>query len=59
MKGMIAESIETNLKVLSMAPDFAIAHNNLAIAYLESGSRNWRWPTATRRRSATASPLRS
>ena len=37
MKGMIDKCIETNLKVLKLEPDFAIAHNNLAIAYLENG----------------------
>jgi tetratricopeptide (TPR) repeat protein len=37
MKGMIAESIETNRKAVEIAPDFAVAHNNLAIAYLENG----------------------
>jgi tetratricopeptide (TPR) repeat protein len=34
---MIAESIETNLKALKLHPDFAPAHHNLAIAYLEKG----------------------
>jgi tetratricopeptide (TPR) repeat protein len=37
MNGQIKESIETNLKALKLAPDFAVAHNNLAIAYLEDG----------------------
>ena len=36
MKGMIAECIETNLKVLAIEPDFAVSHNNLTIAYLEN-----------------------
>jgi tetratricopeptide (TPR) repeat protein len=34
---MIDESIEANLKALKLHPDFAPAHNNLAIAYLEKG----------------------
>ena len=38
MKGMIEESIETNLKVLGHEPNFAVAHNNLAIAYMEKGA---------------------
>jgi len=33
--GRIDEAIETNHKALMLAPDFAPAHNNLAIAYLE------------------------
>ena len=37
MKGMIDESIETSLKVIALEPDFAVAYNNLAIAYLEKG----------------------
>jgi Flp pilus assembly protein TadD len=37
MKGLVDECIETNLKVLELEPNFAIAHNNLAIAYLERG----------------------
>ena len=37
MKGLIDESIETNLKALELEPAFAIAHNNLSIAYLENG----------------------
>jgi tetratricopeptide (TPR) repeat protein len=32
---LVDESIETNLKALDIEPDFAVAHNNLAIAYLE------------------------
>jgi tetratricopeptide (TPR) repeat protein len=31
------ESIEANLKALKLHPDFAPAHHNLAIAYLEKG----------------------
>ena len=34
---MIDESIEANLKALKLHPDFAPAHHNLAIAYLEKG----------------------
>ena len=37
MNGMIDESIETSLKVIELAPDFAVGHNNLGIAYLEKG----------------------
>jgi tetratricopeptide (TPR) repeat protein len=40
MKGLIDESIETSLKVLDLEPGFAIAHNNLAIAYLEKGEND-------------------
>jgi tetratricopeptide (TPR) repeat protein len=36
-KGRIDESIETNLKVISMEPNFPVVYNNLAIAYLEKG----------------------
>ncbi len=35
MKGMLDESIQTSLKVIELEPNFAVAHNNLAIAYLE------------------------
>ena len=37
MKGMIDESIDTGLKVTELAPEFAVGHNNLGIAYLEKG----------------------
>jgi tetratricopeptide (TPR) repeat protein len=37
MKGLIDESIEANLKALELEPAFAVAHNNLAIVYLEKG----------------------
>ena len=37
MKGQVKESIAANLKALKLSPDFAVAHNNLAIAYLEDG----------------------
>ncbi len=36
MKGMVDQAIEA-YKALKLAPDFAPAHNNLAIAYLEKG----------------------
>lgn len=36
IKGMIKESIATTLSALKIEPDFPIAHNNLAIAYLEN-----------------------
>jgi tetratricopeptide (TPR) repeat protein len=36
MKGRVQDSIETNRKVLELQPDFAPAHNNIAIAYLEN-----------------------
>lgn len=34
-KGSLAESVEASLKALEIRPDFAIAHNNLAAAYLD------------------------
>jgi tetratricopeptide (TPR) repeat protein len=37
MKGMIDESIETSLKAVELEPEFAVAYNNLGIAYLEKG----------------------
>jgi tetratricopeptide (TPR) repeat protein len=37
MKGMVEESIETSLKALEIEPNFAVAHNNLAITYIEKG----------------------
>ncbi|MEE9495821.1 MAG: tetratricopeptide repeat protein, partial [Desulfobacterales bacterium] len=37
IKGRIDDSIETNLKALKLHPEFGLAHNNLAIAYLEKG----------------------
>ena len=39
MKGMIDKSIQTSLKVVELEPSFAIAHNNLAIGYLEKGEK--------------------
>jgi hypothetical protein len=40
MKGRIDDSIEANHKALELHPDFAPAHNNLVIAYLEKGEQN-------------------
>ncbi len=34
-KGNLDESVEASLKAVEIRPDFAIAHNNLAAAYLE------------------------
>jgi tetratricopeptide (TPR) repeat protein len=36
MKGLVPEGIKANLEALSVEPQFPIAHNNLAVAYLES-----------------------
>jgi tetratricopeptide (TPR) repeat protein len=33
----VEEAIAANQKALTLAPDFAPAHNNLTIAYLEKG----------------------
>ncbi len=35
MKGLIREGIEANLEAVKIQPEFPIAHNNLAVAYLE------------------------
>ena len=35
MKGLFEEGIKANLQALSVEPKFPIAHNNLAVAYLE------------------------
>lgn len=35
MKGLVKESIEANKKAVKIAPNFPIAHNNLAVAYIE------------------------
>jgi tetratricopeptide (TPR) repeat protein len=35
MKGLVSEGIKANLEALSVEPKFPIAHNNLAVAYLE------------------------
>ncbi|MBA3009767.1 MAG: tetratricopeptide repeat protein [Proteobacteria bacterium] len=37
MKGLFAESIKANLEALSVEQQFPIAHNNLAVGYLELG----------------------
>ena len=36
MKGRVADCIETNLKALKLDENFAVAHNNLVIAYIEN-----------------------
>ncbi len=36
MKGLIKESIEANLEAVRVQPEFPVAHNNLAVAYLET-----------------------
>ena len=38
MQGRLEESIAASKKVLQMAPTFAVAHNNLALAYFEKGA---------------------
>jgi len=35
MKGLLEEGVKANLQALSVEPKFPIAHNNLAVAYLE------------------------
>lgn len=35
MKGLIDEGIKANLEAIKIHPDFPIAHNNLAVGYLE------------------------
>ncbi len=35
MKGLVPEGIKANLEALAVEPQFPIAHNNLAVAYLE------------------------
>ncbi len=37
MKGLVPEGIKANLEALNVQPEFPIAHNNLAVAYLETG----------------------
>ncbi len=37
MKGLVQEGIKANLEALTVEPRFPIAHNNLAVAYLEAG----------------------
>ncbi len=36
MKGLVAEGIKANLEAVKIQPEFPVAHNNLAVAYLES-----------------------
>ncbi len=36
MKGLVQEGIKANLEAIGVEPNFPIAHNNLAVAYLES-----------------------
>jgi tetratricopeptide (TPR) repeat protein len=36
MKGLVAEGIKANLEAVEIQPEFPIAHNNLAVAYLET-----------------------
>ncbi|MCP3873105.1 MAG: tetratricopeptide repeat protein, partial [Desulfobacteraceae bacterium] len=35
MKGVVKEAIEANKEAIKIEPNFPIAHNNLAVAYLE------------------------
>lgn len=35
MKGLIKEGIKANLEAIGVMPEFPVAHNNLAVAYLE------------------------
>jgi len=35
MKGLVQEGIKANLEAVALEPDFPVAHNNLAVAYLE------------------------
>lgn len=37
MKGLVDESIKANLEAVSIMPEFPVAHNNLAVGYLEKG----------------------
>jgi len=37
MKGLVSEGIKANLEAIKVQPEFPIAHNNLAVAYLEAG----------------------
>ena len=36
MKGLVQEGIKANLEAIKVQPEFPVAHNNLAVAYLES-----------------------
>ena len=35
MKGLLSEAVAANLKAIKIQPEFPIAHNNLAVVYLE------------------------
>lgn len=35
MKGLVEEGIKANLEAVTVQPEFPVAHNNLAVAYLE------------------------
>lgn len=35
MKGLVKEGITANLEAIAIQPEFPVAHNNLAVAYLE------------------------
>jgi tetratricopeptide (TPR) repeat protein len=37
MKGLVQEGIKANLEAIDVQPEFPVAHNNLAVAYLEIG----------------------
>ena len=37
MKGLVPEGIKANLEALKVQPEFPVAHNNLSVAYLETG----------------------
>jgi len=37
MKGLVKEGIKANLEAIEVQPEFPVAHNNLAVAYLETG----------------------
>jgi tetratricopeptide (TPR) repeat protein len=37
MKGLYEEGIQANLEAVKIQPEFPIAHNNLAVGYLERG----------------------
>jgi tetratricopeptide (TPR) repeat protein len=36
MKGLVQEGIKANLEAVQVQPEFPVAHNNLAVAYLEN-----------------------
>ena len=36
MKGLVQEGIKANLEAIAIEPKFPVAHNNLAVAYLET-----------------------